>query len=389
MAQRPRRGKYTEAEARQILACRLEDDRTDIECSIRQRIDLSLSDEDSSVPEYVVGLQASVPAAASFGIAAIRDGASPPPPVPVELLTQARLAAQYQLSIDGVLRRYIAGRSLLDRALVSQHRRDHRFGQDVLDEVINSVAVAFEYLATVISEEFSRAISSQQDWAVDGKLCRVQRLLAGEAVSPSGLGYDLRLTHIAVAGEGPEIAAALRPLAERLGAQLLAVNPFPEVVWGWLGIEDAPDPRTLTRAASTAFDRHEPVGIGGGERGLAGWKRTNDQARIALVHAVERCRPTFYAEIAVAHAIKSEPLLYASLRRRYLAPLESARDGGTDIKAALRAFYDAECNRTAAGAALEISRRTLSSRLAQAEVLLGQPILGPSLELQLALSISD
>src|SRR5262245_29104510 len=107
-----KRPTYSEAEARAAMAARLEARRPEIEETILLRLAASLGDREANDPEYRAGLGRAVQAGATYGIAAICLNDGEIPPIPVELLGQARTAARSQVPIGAVLQRYIAGRAI-------------------------------------------------------------------------------------------------------------------------------------------------------------------------------------------------------------------------------------------------------------------------------------
>jgi DNA-binding PucR family transcriptional regulator len=77
------------------------------------------------------------------------------------------------------------------------------------------------------------------------------------------------------------------------------------------------------------------------------------------------------------------------LRRNYLAPLESDRDGGTAAKNTLRAYFAAAGNVSSSAAALGVSRQTVRSRVTAIEDRLGRPLETASAEIQTALRLDE
>ena len=76
---------------------------------VRSVVADSVGDRD---PEYVAGLRGAVEAAVDYVLAGLQRGHDQPA-VPEEVLAQARRAARSGVSLDAVLRRYMAGQALL------------------------------------------------------------------------------------------------------------------------------------------------------------------------------------------------------------------------------------------------------------------------------------
>lgn len=69
---------------------------------------------------YLEGLRIALSAAIGHGLAVVERGEEHSPPIPKALLSQARLAAQSGVSLDTVMRRYIAGNALLGDFLLRE-----------------------------------------------------------------------------------------------------------------------------------------------------------------------------------------------------------------------------------------------------------------------------
>jgi hypothetical protein len=106
--------------ARGALHQRLLARRPEIEQTLHNRIDALASSSRGVDPEYVDGLPSAVSAALDFGLAVVRSGAEREPPIPAPLLTQTRLAARNGVGLDTVLRRYLAGYTLLTDFLLEE-----------------------------------------------------------------------------------------------------------------------------------------------------------------------------------------------------------------------------------------------------------------------------
>src|SRR6185295_7386978 len=99
--------------------------RPDLEQAALARIKAISDPADVADPDYVDGLRAALASALDYGLAAIEHGEDRAPPPPAPLLSQARLAARNGVGLDTVLRRYVAGYTLLGDCLV-----DEAGGQD-------------------------------------------------------------------------------------------------------------------------------------------------------------------------------------------------------------------------------------------------------------------
>jgi DNA-binding PucR family transcriptional regulator len=132
------------------------------------------------------------------------------------------------------------------------------------------------------------------------------------------------------------------------------------------------------------------VTVGEPGEGLAGWRLSHRQAKAAMPIAERRGQAVLsYADVAVLASIARDDLLAASLRQLYLAPLETARDGGKVARETLRAYFTAERNISSTAAALGVDRRTVSNRIRAIEELLGRTLKSSATDLETALRLDE
>ena len=87
------------------------------------------------------------------------------------------------------------------------------------------------------------------------------------------------------------------------------------------------------------------ITVGEPADGLEGWRFSHAQAKAAMPMAERRGAPVVrFIDVAVEAAIVRDEVIATSLRRRYLRPLETARDGGAAARETLRAYFAAERN---------------------------------------------
>jgi hypothetical protein len=228
-----------------------------------------------------------------------------------------------------------------------------------------------------------------------GKAERVEKLLSGELLDGSGFAYDFDLHHFALVGVGSEALDAVGDLTSAAGQVHLIVPRGETLVWGWVGRGERFTPDELDGFASNSRDtaRHwcdsdTRLAIGEPAQGLAGWRLSHHQARAALAVAQRGPEPVVrYADVAVVATILKDELLMSSLQHLYLEPLDGGRDGGDELRRTLRAYFEADCNVSAAAAAVGVTRQAVARRLRSAEERLGRPIgaLGADLEIALRL----
>ena len=140
----------------------------------------------------------------------------------------------------------------------------------------------------------------------------VHRLLAGQHLGTTELGYDLDGWHLGVIATGLGAREALSGMAKSADRQLLSVSHGEETVWAWLGGKA----QARGRRSRARGPRRAGHGPGAGDRragggGFEGWRpRTHRQAQAARLVALHRpSRLTRYAEdMLLAAALRDETL---------------------------------------------------------------------------------
>lgn len=375
-------------EVRPQLCVRLRSRQAEIEQGALTRI-LAVSDSgEVSDPQYLDGLRQAVNAAIGYGIAALEGSADRPPPVPVVLLSQARLAARNGVSLDTVLRRYFTGYTLLGDCVIEESERCGLSDGASLKRTLRLEAELFERLLSVVTDEYNREATMPRSSA-QLRRARVKKLLEGEMLHSSDLDYEFDGLHVGLVAGGAGVAAAIRGIASDLGCRLLIVPEGESTVWAWLGAGTLEGDRIEQGLAKTArADRR--FAMGEPAAGVSGWRQTHLQAKtawpLALRGTAHRVR---YGEVAVLASIIQDDLLSASLRDLYLSPLDVDGDKGELARTTLTAYFGADCNISAAAATLGISRQTVRTRLRSVEERLGKLLHQCSVELCLALRLEQ
>lgn len=364
--------------------------REEIERAALTRIYAIADPTEAAEPQYVEGLKASLAAAVDYGLNAIGSGRHRPPPIPVILLDQARIAARNGVSLDTVLRRYFAGYVLLGDFLIEEADRVQGFERVALKRLLRSLAVLFDRLLTEVSAEHVQEMGVRPESSEQMRAERVRGLLAGELVDTSALSYDFNGSHVGAIASGRDAPQALRAIAIALDRRLLAVAGGEDVVWAWFGGRREIDPEQVARSANTAVAAGVRLAIGEPGEGIGGWRLTHRQARAALPIAMLGTGSFVrYADVALLASVLRDDLLADSLRQLYLAPLACERDGGETLRATLRAYLSSEGNAASAAAVLGVSRQTVVNRLRRAEELIGRTIGSSLTELETALGLES
>lgn len=354
---------------RRTLRRRLEDRLTEIEEATGNRIQAISDPSTVADPLYREGLRSTVSIAIEYGLEAIECGESRVPPPPPALLAQARLAARSGVDLDTVLRRYLAGYTLLGEYLIEELELAGLFGSDSPRELIRGQAAVLDRLLAGIAEEYARELRIRPDSIEKRRAARVRQLLAGEMIDTTDLRYELSGHHVSAIVSGSTAINAVRELALRIGAELMVVRPDGFVAWAWFGSACELD----SSAIAVALSSQSGVSIAIGEPGfgLAGWRLTYEQAKAAFAVALRARATVRYADVALVTAILKDEILFSSLRQLYIQPLAAQRDGGEVALETLRAYFRSGRNVSSAAAALGVNRHTVASRLRTIEARLG------------------
>jgi DNA-binding PucR family transcriptional regulator len=369
------------------LAERLKARRAEIEEALRARV-YAISDPTATPdPEYADALSAAVDAALDYGFAGIEANADHPPPIPLTLLVQARIAARSGISLDTVLRRYFGGYALLSDFLIDTAEAEG-MSASRLKGILRTQAFLFDRLITAVSEEHRRESGTQAVSATERRLACVKRLLDGELLDTAELNYDLDAWHVAAIVKGQAALSTLAELAASLDRRLLTVQSDEATVWAWLGGRRRLSASELEHAFSAERTSKLTIAIGEPAHGLSGWRFSHRQAKAAFPIALKGPSPVVrYAEVALLASAISDNILATSLRNIYLAPLAEERDGGATLRKTLLAYLAARGHISAAAASLGVTRQTVRTRLRLVEQKIGRSVDACTAEMEIALGL--
>jgi PucR C-terminal helix-turn-helix domain/GGDEF-like domain len=377
-------------EACSALASRLRGRLPELEAAIATRVYAISDPHEVGDPTYLHSLNGALTVALEYTLAVIELGERRTPGVPPALLAEARLAARAGVTLDTVLRRYVAGNALLGDFLVEEAERAE-VSSSALRRLLRRQATLFDRLLEAVSEEHLREAKSWPSSTAERRRECVKSLLAGERVDHSELGYDLDAHHLALMAKGEGAPEAMRVLAERLDRRLLAVCREEEPIWAcWLGGRRPLETKQALRALGEISLDRVFVTVGEPAEGLSGWRFSHRQAKAALPIAERRGQAILrYADVALLASILRDDLVATSLHQLYLEPLERARDGGRVGRETLHAYFAAERNISSTAAVLGVDRRTVTNRIRAIEDLFGRPLKDFATELETALRLDS
>lgn len=376
----------TRAAGSGALVERLEARRDEIEQTLLTRVYAVSDPAEVGDPEYALGLKTAVTVALNYALACLGSSEAHRPPLPPELPAQAKAAARAGVSLDTVLRRYFAGYTLLTDCLV----REAQGGTaDLLAAAMRAQVEQFDRLVTAVAAAYVAEAQSRLRNADYRRGETVKRLLEGDLVDPTRLGYELEAWHLGIIAAGPRAPAALRELAAGLDRRLLLIPSGGEVIWAWLGgrckvEDDEISPLLSARTASTV-----PMAVGEAGAGVTGWRLTHQQARAAFPAARGTQHTVVYSDIALVASVWGNDSLVRTLTQRFLMPIMEAPDGGTALRETLRTYLGTGRNAASTAATLGVSRQTVNNRLRDLEKRVGVSLDRCGLELETALRLRD
>jgi hypothetical protein len=371
------------------LSERLSERLSEIEQAVITRIYAISDPTDTGDPLYLSGLRDAVRTALEYGLEAIERGDRSTQAPPAALLAQARAASRAGVGVETILRRYLAGYSLLGEQIIAEAERLALSGVE-LKRLLRSQGALLDRVLAAVGEEYGRESRERLEGSERHRAERVRRLLCDELLDAADLGYDFEGTHLGAIATGPGTAQALRQIAASLAWGSLLVRPANGTIWAWFGARRGLDPTKLYRHLSRSWPAEAVLSLGEPAEGLEGWRLTHRQAKAALVVALEGEESiTRYAEVPLLACALQDDLLATSIYRLYLAPLERERDGGRAMRETLSAYLAAGRNVSSAAVALGASRRTVTTRLQAYEGLTGRSLVDSAAEVETALRLAQ
>jgi PucR C-terminal helix-turn-helix domain/GGDEF-like domain len=348
----------------------------------------AISDVEASPdPAYAAGLRVALSAGLDYGLAAIAAPRRESAPVPVELLAQARRAARNGVSLEEVVRRYAAGQTLIADAVLDEAAAAG-LGVEDLKAALRALTACYEHIVTAVSEEFAREAGPDAQTAGRRRCAFLRRLLTGEPLDTSGLGYDLECNHLAFVASGTAAPEALASLRRVLDRRVLLAVPEEQSAWAWLGGRRRFDRDELEEIAAHGWPEGAVVACGAPAPGASGWRLSHRQAHSALSVALRRPKLfTAYGEVALSAAVLRDEDLVTYLKDAFLTPLACGRGGGEALRETLRAYFESGRNVSSAASILGVSRQTVTSRLHAVEERLDRTLTTCRAEIEAALEI--
>ncbi|MGH3712467.1 MAG: PucR family transcriptional regulator [Micromonosporaceae bacterium] len=340
-------------------------------------------------------------------LASLTDPAAPVRP-PEDAHALARTLARRGMELRALLELYHAG----DRAVTRYLSELIQSSDAPTDVKVELLAVMWERANRWLNgsvEILAATYTDERESGLRGALSLradlVRALLAGEIdevpIASQQLGYPLGGPHVGFvlwsqvpsAGNAIGVLESLaRQLVTGLGATRALVLPSgSQGVWAWAATSRAPDELTAVEVPDGLR-----VAAGAPGHGIAGFRRTHHEAQTAQRIATDRPpsryadpRLTTYAEIEVAAVLGADPEGMRALVARRLAGLDGSDETSRRLRETLRTYLRHHRNQEATAQALRVHKNTVRYRIQQIEQLLGHPLDGDRLKLELALECLD
>jgi hypothetical protein len=388
-------GERSLAEVRADVAKRLRARRPEIEEAIFVRI---LEGDFGRVgveeAEYLAGLRTAVSAAVDLAVTAIELSDESVGPIPSAATEQARRAARYGVSLDTVLRRYIAGHGvmvdyIMDEADSSGFSDDEAM---LRHELRTTQTPLLERLTASIVEAYNQELERVGRLPEQRRAELVSMLLAGKQIDspdPQALDYDFDEWHIGAIATGEKAAEFVRVVKATLGCECLTVSRGGQTMWVWFGLRRKPTAADVKRLS---IDRPEGVSLAMGEprQGAEGWRLTHKEAEAALPVALGKPPGlTRCSDVLLEAAMLNHDVLATSLADTFLLPLNGLAYRGQTARDTLRAYFETRRNVSSTANRLGVVRNTVENRLREIEERLGRPLHTCSAQLEVALRLED
>lgn len=382
-------GRLVRRQRRQRLAADLRARAPQIEREIFARVRALAEPASQKGPEYEKGLRVAIAEALAYALLCIELGDAWPAPIPMGVLSQSRLAAREGVELATVLRRYLAGNTLLE-GFIAEAASGMSGGE--VRAVLRELGPPMDRLMQAVAGEFAEARRQIEGTSAQRRAERLRELLAAEGPADTDdIEYDFEGWHVGAVFFGREAAAASARVARVNGSRALCLPQDPSTGWVWLGSPRPPAPHEVEGWLEDLIPDTVAVALGAPRPGLPGWRLSHREARaVTPALTLQRSRGIRHAhEVALLAAVLNDEALVRSLLDTYVAPLESRGESGRVLRETLRAYIAADTNVAAAAATLNVTRHTVQRRLRTVEGLIGQLLPDCYAEVHVALQLDD
>jgi DNA-binding PucR family transcriptional regulator len=333
---------------------------------------------------------------------------------PVEATHYAREYARAGLPIESLMRTYRIGHAVLSQEWLERLQLVKARREVLAEAVTVSSAWMFAYVDAVSAGIAESYMHERERWVRSAAALRadeVRAILDGRQIdeprASQRLRYALGRRHVAVivSGEEAEDADATIGLYERVahdveravgGVDALCVPLGLRTLVAWIsfGDERAPDLAALAPVrGADALAAGVRLAVGAPARGLAGFRRTYEDALLAQRVARMRERRagcvTRYEDAVLLGLLAQDEAVARRFVDGELGDLVEDSDGARRVAATLKVFLEEGSSNVRAARRLGVHENTVAYRVKRAEALLGRPIDDRRLELRAALLLVD
>lgn len=371
------------------LGGRLRARRQEIERTVLARVQCLVDPVAGADSVQTPGVRRAVAATVCYGIEGIERGGEWPALIPPAAARHARCAAQQDISLDLVLRRYMAGHKALEEFVVAEAEG---IPSRVLCRILSDQSPRVDRLLEFVAGEYKDEYQQRRRSFSQTKADKIMRLVQGDG--PAGpidfdYDYDFDAWHMGLIMRGPKADLIAATCAERLGYRLLHAIHDSETVWAWLGSSCPPDAAKVESCLAKGMPAELSVAIGGSRTGLDGWRLSHREAHMALQVMQQSGQRLVRAREVVLHfAVMRDDTIVRTLVDSYLGPLKT-HSNAQKLLESLRAYLASGGNAAAAAAALGVKRHTVHRRLRRVEEMLGCSLHSCLAELHIALQIDE
>jgi hypothetical protein len=236
--------------------------------------------------------------------------------------------------------------------------------------------------------EHERQLSAMRDPRSSAQSPVVIRVLQGEWIDRTELGYDVGGEHLGLISPA-DSSELRRELTSRHRCEVLS-TPGPQGVnWMWIGGDHVPADALIELVSAWHRELGAAVAFGEPAALLQGFRATHDEAleAWAVASAVED-GIVRYRDVALLIALLRDRSLGQMFLDRELGPLAGSGKRETDLRHVAQAYLESAQNTVATASKLGCNRRTVERKLQQAELLLGHLLRQRSGEVLVALRLA-
>lgn len=318
----------------------------------------------------------------------LSSDAEEPSAVADEMERHALCWAAEGYSLLALIRLYgIAHRLSVHRAVVAieSDSRGAAWAQSRLAMAVGVGSQMHDAAIEALMSGFAQVQPRDRRAAGNWKLRLVRRLLTGDVVDETPLGYPLSGFHVGVVVEGPDAESAATVVQDAWLGRTLRVCADSQTLWLWLATPSLD--RSVLPRCGLQLPPGNALALGDPAQGREGFIASHREALIALRLGPKVGRAVAYEQVALVALLAQDRLRARQFVTRELGPLDGDGAPAVRDRATLRAYLDSRLNAASAAARLGVHRNSLANRLRRVEALLGRAIESRSTELDVALRL--